>query len=252
MKPLHKQISSEQLNAFLDDQLSPEETSRLRDTLTQDPALQAHLDKLRRVRLLAQCAMYKRLPAKDEGVRRPIPKKQRWQWAKGTAIAGLLIGIGFWAGFVSRSAQSPSDLQTYLSTGKLTIQPATLPIGSEIKAIYHISTANPEKLRGALDEMEILLGVYAKSGRTLRLEIIANAEGLNLLRADTSPARERIHALQHNYENIKFLACGKSIEHLQLGRNLRNVPLLPGVSTVPSALDQVILRLQDGWSYIRV
>ena len=251
MKQLHKQASNEQLNAFLDGQLSPEEAIQFQDDLQQDPALRAHLDELRRVRLLAQCALYKRLPAKDESIRRPIPK-QRWQWAKGIVVAGLLIGIGFWAGFASQPTQSPSDLQAYLSTGKLTLQPAALAIGRGVKAIYHISTADPEKIRGALDEMEILLGVYAKSGRTLHLEIIANAEGLNLLRADTSPVRERIYALQRNYENIKFLACGKTIEHLQLVRNMQNVPLLPGVSIVPSALDQVILRLQDGWSYIRV
>lgn len=251
MKQLHKQSSNEQLNAFLDGQLSPEETIQLRDILRQDPILQAHLDELQRVRLLTQCAFYKRLPAKPESVPRPIPG-QRWQWAKGTALACLLIGIGFWVGFFSRPVQSPSDLQTYLSTGKLTIQPATWTAGDGAKAIYHISTANPEKIRGALDEMEMLLGAYAKSGRTLHLEIIANAEGLNLLRADTSPARERIHALQQNYGNIKFLACGKTIEHLQLGRKPGNVPLLPGVSTVPSAFDQVIFRLQDGWSYIRV
>lgn len=251
MKQLHKQVGNEQLNAFLDGQLSPEETIQFKDSLKQNPALQAHLDELRRVRLLAQCALYKRLPEKDDGRGRPV-SRQRWQWTKRTLAASLLIGIGFWVGFASRPAHSPSDLQTYLSTGKLTIQPATLAIGRGVKAIYHISTANPEKIRGALDEMEILLSVYAKSGRTLHLEIIANAEGLDLLRADTSPVRERVYALQRNYENIKFLACGKTIEHLQLGRNMRKVPLLPGVSIVPSALDQVILRLQDGWSYIRV
>lgn len=251
MKLTHKQVGNEQLNAFLDGQLNPEEAIQFRDSLKHNPALQTHLDELRRVRLLAQCALYEHLPAKNESDRRPI-SWQRWQWTKGMVMAGLLIGIGFWVGFVSRPSQSPSDLQAYLSTGKLTIQPATLAIGSGVKAIYHISTANPEKIRGALDEMEILLDVYAKSGRTLHLEIIANADGLHLLRADTSPARERVYALQRNYENIKFLACGKTIEHLQLGRNMQKVPLLPGVSVVPSALDQVILRLQDGWSYIRV
>lgn len=251
MKQMHKQVGNEQLNAFLDGQLSPEETIRFRDSLGQDPALRAHLDELRRVRLLAQCALYKRLPARDEGGRLPSPRQRR-PWTKGMVVASLLIGIGFWAGLAYQHTQSASDLRTYLSTGKLTIQPAGLAIGRGVKAIYHISTANPEKIRGALDEMEILLGVYAKSGRSLHLEIIANAEGLSLLRADISPVRERIHALQRNYENIKFLACGKTIEHLQLGRDVRNVPLLPGVSIVPSALDQVILRLQDGWSYIRV
>ena len=57
--------------------------------------------------------------------------------------------------------------------------------------------------------------------------------------------------MQQDYKNVKFLACGKTIERLQLKNILQTVPLLPGVTVVPSALDQVILRMQDGWSYIR-
>lgn len=251
MKQLHKRVGNEELNAFLDGQMGPEETILFSDRLKQDPALQTHLDELRRVRLLAQCALYKRPPEKVLARHRPTSKRW-WQWAGRTVATGFLIGIGFWAGFLSRPTPPPSDLQTYLSIGKLVVHPAALATDRDVKAIYHISTADAEKIRGALDEMEILLGIYAKSGRTLHLEIIANAEGLSLLRADTSTVGGRVHALQRNYASIKFLACGKTMENLQLGRNMRNVPLLPGVSVVPSALDQIILRLQDGWSYIRV
>lgn len=250
MKPLHKHLESETLNAYLDGELGPDETIQFENHLEQNHTLRARLDELRRVRLLAQCAMYMGQNA-GAGVTRVAPPRRK-QFVIQALAAGLLVVFGFLAGLGFQPHPAPSDLQTYLSTGKLVVASATLTDARDVKAIYHISTANSEKIRGALDDMEILLGVYAKSGRTLHLEIIANAEGLNLLRADTSPARERVQAMQQTYKNLKFLACGKTIERLQIEKNMRNVQLLPGVTVVPSALDQVILRLEDGWSYIRV
>ena len=250
MKELHKHLESETLNAYLDGELSPDETIQFEHRLVRNHTQQARLDELRRVRLLAQCAMYKRQAAEGAVDRRTIPSRRRRLVAQALA-AGLLMALGFLAGLGFQPHDPPSDLQAYLSTGKLVVPSTTLAAGRDVKAIYHISTANTGKIRGALDEMEVLLGVYAKSGRTLHLEIIANAEGLSLLRADISPARERVQAMQQTYKNLKFLACGKTIERLQLEKNMRNVQLLPGVTVVPSALDQVILRLEDGWSYIR-
>jgi intracellular sulfur oxidation DsrE/DsrF family protein len=221
----------------------------LEQNLAQNPAQQKHLNELRRARLLAQCAMQKRQSQPNGAVHRLDSQPRRWLTR--ALAASALIAVGYLAGHGLRTLNPPADLQSYLSGGSLVIQPAVLSADQDMKAIYHISTADPDKLRGALDEVEILLSVYAKSGRTLRLEIIANAEGLNLLRADTSTASERVQALQQDYKNVKFLACGKTIERLQLKNNLLTVPLLPGVDVVPSALDQVILRMQDGWSYIR-
>jgi len=250
MNDLNKRTDSELLSAYLDGELGPDETTRLEQSLRQNPAQQAHLNELRRVRVLAQCDMLKR-QAEIDGTVRLAPAPRRRMSLAQALVAGLLIVVGFLAGHGLREHNAPSELQSYLSTGSLVIQPAALSADRDTKAIYHISTANPEKLRRALDEVEILLGIYANSGRTLRLEIIANAEGLNLLRADTSPASERVHAMQQNYTNLKFLACAKTIERLKLEKNMLNVTLLPGVAVVPSALDQVILRLQNGWSYIR-
>lgn len=250
MKELHKRLESETLNAYLDGELSQDELVQFEHQLGQNRIQQKRLDELRRVRLLAQCAMNKRQGAEAIVIRRATSSRGRWLAIQALA-AGLLVVLGFLAGLGFQSHDPPSNLQAHLSTGKLIVASAAQATGRDVRVIYHISTANAAKVRGALDDMEVLLGDYAKSGRTLHLEIIANAEGLNLLRADTSPARERVYAMQQTYKNLKFLACGKTIERLQLEKRMRNVPLLPGVTVVPSALDQVILRLEDGWSYIR-
>lgn len=247
---LHKRLESETLNAYLDGELGPDETIQFEQRLGQERVLQMRLDELRRVRLVAQCAMHKRRNTDGAIVRRATPSRRK-RFAIQALTASLLVAFGFLAGIGWQPDPAPSDLQAHLSTGKLVVPSSALASGRDVKAIYHISTANPGKLRGALDEMEVLLGVYAKSGRTLHLEIIANAEGLDFLRADISTAGDRVQAMQQTYKNLKFLACGKTIERLRLEKNLRNVPLLPGVTVVPSALDQVILRLEDGWSYIR-
>lgn len=249
MNEMDKRLDSELLNAYLDGELDADAAIRLEKSLAQDHAQRTHLNELRRARLLAQCAMQKRLSRQDGAVHRVASQHRRLLTQ--ALAAGALIAVGYLAGHGSGTHNPPADLQSYLSSGSLIIQPAVLSADQDMKAIYHISTADPDKLRGALDEIEILLSVYARSGRTLRLEVIANAEGLSLLRADTSPAGERVQAMQQDYKNVRFLACGKTIERLQLKNNLQTVPLLPGVAVVPSALDQVILRMQTGWSYIR-
>jgi len=249
MNVMDKHLDSELFNAYLDGELSADVVSMLEQQLAHNPAQQKHLNELRRTRLLAQCAMQKRQPLQDSVVHRA--SSQRRPWLTQALAASALIAVGYLAGHVLSSHNPPADLQSYLSSGSLVIQPAVLSADQDMKAIYHISTADPDKLRGALDEIEILLSVYASSGRTLNLEIIANAEGLSLLRADMSPASERVLAMQQEYKNVKFLACGKTIERVQLKNNLQTVPLLPGVAVVPSALDQVIMRMQNGWSYIR-
>jgi intracellular sulfur oxidation DsrE/DsrF family protein len=250
MNKLHSLTEDEQLNAYIDGQLDADDAARLERRLAGDPALRNRTEELRGVRLLVQCAMQAPCPELPQTAQRRTPLRPRrvlWQ----ALTAGLLIAIGFLAGIGMPSRQPASDLQAYLTTGKLLIQPVGFTGSDDALAVYHISTANPEKIRGALDEVEVLLTMYARTGRNLRLEIVANAEGLNLLRTDTSPARERVQAMQQRYGNLKFLACGKTIERLKSERKAARIDLLPGVTVVPSAMDQVIERLQDGWSYIR-
>jgi intracellular sulfur oxidation DsrE/DsrF family protein len=78
---------------------------------------------------------------------------------------------------------------------------------------------------------------------------VANGAGLDLLRADRSPLAERVIALNERHPNVKLIACNLTMDRLR--RRGETVALLPGVQVVPSALDEIVDRLNSGWLYVR-
>ncbi len=67
---------------------------------------------------------------------------------------------------------------------------------------------------------------------------------------DTPSFQPQIRALLEKYDNVKFLACANAIKHLQ-DKGI-DVELLPEVGIAPSALKQIIQRMQQDWQYIKV
>jgi intracellular sulfur oxidation DsrE/DsrF family protein len=120
----------------------------------------------------------------------------------------------------------------------------------DLKVILHVGDADRTRLGKALDKTEELLAAAERSQRSIKLEVIANGGGLNLLRADTSPFRERIQNLQSRHANLVLLACKHTLERLKLEKGI-DVQLLPGVKVGNPALEHIITRLEKGWVYVR-
>ena len=119
-----------------------------------------------------------------------------------------------------------------------------------VNYVVHVDTANPVRLKTALDETESLLS-NKKAGEKVQVEIVANGPGLNLLREGASPYAQRIAELQSKYPNLALMACGQTIRKLKEAGV--NVELLPHTKITPSALEQIIsLRLKQHWVYIKV
>lgn len=223
------------LNALLDGELTPTEAEQLARSLEHNPVLRERLAELRRVRQLTRQAL------DDDHVPISAPRPKR---ARVAAVAGVAVGLAFIAGWWVGTTNGARTLSP-LAAGTRTV-----PAVEQTRVILHLATENSAKMKQALDKAEDMLASYASSGRDLQLELVANGGGLNLLRADTSPERARIQALQQQYPNIAFLACRKTLEQLKLQKGI-DAPLLPSVIIVPSALDQIVERLQNGWSYVQ-
>ena len=116
--------------------------------------------------------------------------------------------------------------------------------------ILHLNSADPVKFKVALDRSEELLQSRRREGREFRLEIIANKGGVELLRRDRSPFPQRVEALMAKYDNVTFMACANALR--QLEEQGVKVDLLPGIKTDHTAIDKIINRLEQGWSYLRV
>lgn len=222
------------LNALLDGELPPEEAQRLARSLEHNPLLRQRLMDLRRVHHLTRQAL------NDDLARPQMPRRSSARVALAAGVAVLLaFTAGWWAGATGNRASS--------------VLAAAMPTEAgteETRVILHLASENSARMKHLLDKAESILASHADAGRGVQLEVVANGGGLNLLRADTSPERARIQALQQRYANVTFLACRKTLEQLKLQRGI-DAPLLPRVIVIPSALDQIVERLQNGWTYVQ-
>ena len=248
-----RRTQSETLNAYLDGELDDRTVAALRQRLAGDAALARHLRELEQVRALTRAAF----PIEPETA---TVDTQRPAWGRrfGIALAAMLLlglGIGMGLSLQMPTTSNPRDeLANLLPPQAQIIRPVHLDLevpNGELRAVFHVTSGDARTIRSTLDHIERLLNHYARQGKPLHVELVANADGLNALRADTTPVREQIAQLHSSYPNIRFLACGTTIERVQRAQG-QKVKLVPDAAVAASALDQIVLRLRQGWTYVRI
>ncbi len=228
-------FSDEHLNAYIDNQLDIEEAGQLLKSLQETPALSQEVCELRQVQDLVRYAYNDTtFPASKAASRKGWPRYMQG------AAAALLLAIGAAGGWLAHGANPVQVQGIYL--GEAQTRPQNV--------ILHISTDDPIKVSDALDQAEAMLSRSKEKGLPFQLEIVANGDGLNLLRARYSSYPERTEELIHNYSNLTVMACARTLKAIQ--EQGGDVKLLPNVSTTQSALERVVDRIQEGWLYIRV
>lgn len=78
-----------------------------------------------------------------------------------------------------------------------------------------------------------------------RMEVVCHANALDLVLLKGSKVQQHIQELR--LMGVNFIAC----ENTMARRKVAAKDLLPGIQTVPSGLVEIILRQEDGWSYIK-
>ena len=229
-------FSDEFLNAFVDDQLTPEEKSHAYEKLAGNDALNRQICELRKVRDLVQLA-YKDVPLPPKG---SSPFGVGAKCSLGLA-AGLALLIGGMAGWFLHGPSAPHGVS---------VAKAAQSADAPAKVLIHISSGQPEHLKSVLDDVDDLMSYYRRSHQKARVEVIANGEGLGMLLAGVSPYAERIRQMQKEYHGLTFVACQNTIDRYQqeLGMTAK---LLPGVVVIDSGVAQIMRRQQEGWAYIQ-
>ena len=225
-----EQFSEEQINAFVDDELDPEEKSRIYTEASRDADLDQRLCKQRKVKELVKFA-YEDVPrAKRKG---PSSLGRGGFWGRALA-ASLLLAVGLVFGFLGRPAIDP---------GITSIATATEPQ----KYLLHVASGAPEDMAAALERAEYLLA--SSPDESMRqVEIVANEKGINLLRSDITQFATEISVLQAH--DVVFYACSKTIARLE--EDGVEVRLVPHAIAEYTALDRVVTRMQEGWQYEKI
>lgn len=223
------------LHAFVDGQLQGSSRERLLSAMEDDTHLAERVCALHRTKEWVNLAF--------EGVhapQHPLPApggSSRLIRMFGVAASVLLLTIGFLLGWVSSTSQEPIS-----SVVLRDIQAGTH------KVVLHIDRSDPSRFTEVLDSAEELLRDY--QGQGVEIDVLANAGGVDLLRADVSPYAERVTRMMRQHSNLQFIACTNTLKRL---REKGITPVLIGdTQQDSSAVEHIINRLQMGWAYIRV
>lgn len=231
--------SDEQLQAFVDDEIELSERAEIMEAIRHDEELACRVCELLQLKDAVRLAY--REPEQPAHRRTPAGRRHLSIRA---AAAVAVFAIGAVTGAVLQNRHGEPDIDTGRMAGMESIN-------QDIRrVVIHISSADSERMTQALDDAEQLLASYREHPERVLLEVVANAEGLKLLRTDTSPYAERIRHMARQFSNISFLACSRTIEKLHL-RGI-DVHLLPEARVIPGALEEIVDRMQQGWVYIRV
>lgn len=238
---MNRPISEETLNAFVDQQLAPSEMEEVFEAIKQDAGLAQRVCEIRQLKSLIKHAY--------DGVE--PSRSPQWGgprgWGMQAAAAVLLLGLGGLIGWSLRPAGS--ILPAVLAQSATSVLPAQQQAEAS-RFILHLDSDKPERMAAVLDYADQILDNAKKQGVEARLEIVANSYGLNLMRANHTPHLERINALAGKYPNLSFVACGQTVSRFK--RDGQDVILIEQAKVAPSAIGEVVSKLQEGWTYIRV
>jgi intracellular sulfur oxidation DsrE/DsrF family protein len=231
-------ISEEQLNAFVDGELDSEEKSCLFDAAEQSAELDRRLCQQRKLKELVKHA-YRDVP---ESKRRLSGQRTRGSVLGLAVAASMLLVLGVITGLLI-----PSFFELDPRPGDLAATTNPQAVAAMENYILHVVSGEPEQMKLALQQARELL-TTAEPGKPRQVEVVANEQGLALLRSDVTPFAEEISALAN--EHVIFYACSKAIERLEeKGVEVRLVPeAVPGYT----ALDRVVTRMKDGWQYVKI
>lgn len=236
-------MSDEYLHAFLDGELAADERERALLRLEQDGDFKGKMCELRS------------LKERVRGAYADLPPTQTRRGVGGIAsvwrqalAAGVLLCLGLAGGWMARDADMNAPVYDRLAGLPDNYRPVALAGKVDTdKIVLHLDSNDPARLAAVLDLAENLLATRGERGQ---VKIVVNSYGLNLLRQETSPYRERIGSMAANHRNLAFVACGQTIA--RLGREGVVVDLLPQVQVANSAIGEILESMRQGWVYVKV
>ena len=226
-----ERFSEEQLNAFVDDELEPEEKARVYSEASHQPELDKRLCQQRKTKELVKLAYHDVPQPKRKGTR----SLGRGGLFGRALAASVVLAFGIAIGFVAKGSVDPTTDPTMVAAAELD------------KYLLHVASGDPVELAAALRRAEFLLESAPDDG-VRQVEIVANEQGLNLLRSDVTQFAAQISVLQAN--DVVFYACSKTIQKLE--DNGVEVRLVPHTIAEYTALDRVVTRMQEGWQYEKI
>ena len=144
---------------------------------------------------------------------------------------------------VAASGQSPKAM-----AAKAKAKPATKPHRIAIQ----VDQNDPAVMNLALNNATNVIDYYRAKGVEVKVDLVTYGPGLNMLRDDTSPVKDRIKQLKDYAfpSTVQFSACGNTKENMEKKEG-HPITVLSEAVIVPSGVVHLMELQEKGWSYLR-
>ena len=240
-----KDISEDTLNLFIDEQLDSDEMNDIHKALLDDKSLRERVCQLKAVRELIAYA-YTEVPASGHTVQ---TEKKSKSFIGRAMAASITLAVGVVLGWTTYQ-YSPNAIASISAENTFQYVANHVSVDhAQRKIIMHIDSGDLRVVNAALNEADHLMATYRKATTPMKLDVITNKGGINMLRPGVSPYIERIQKLIDD-ESVSFYACERSIEKAHKLEGVEIV-LMPDVKIDKSARELIPDRLKNGWVYIK-
>lgn len=243
---MKSEYSDEMINAFVDGELDSRDRDGLKLAMQDDPYLHD--------RVTAICELKKSLQASyasvsahlDESSSDKSKTRMRRNSTHGLAAA-MLLCVGAVFGWFGQLASQQTDRNIVRLEG---VQLNPLDLHQTNKIVLHVSSSEGNKLEQTINKVEYIINQYESRHMPFQLEVVANSGGIDLLRDDVSPYKERILSIMQRYNNVSFIACSNAISRLKMQGV--EPKIIAHSTTGVTAVERIVKRLQEGWVYVKV
>ena len=122
--------------------------------------------------------------------------------------------------------------------------------GKPHRVAMQVDSNDPALMNLALNNVSNIARYYADRGEAVEIEVVTYGPGLHMLRADTSPIKDRIKSLAAATPSLHFMACANTRAGMAKAEG-KEIPLIPEATVVPSGAVHLVARQEEGWSYLR-
>lgn len=152
-----------------------------------------------------------------------------------------------------------SRLRTVLAAAGLLALGLTLslPAAAADKAKEHriaiqVDQNDPAVMNLVLNNVTNLLEYYHGKGEQAQIEVVAYGPGLNMLREDKSPVKDRLKRLKGESfpSSLTFSACQNTMRGMEKAEG-HPIEIVSQARTVPAGVVRLNELQEEGWSYIR-
>jgi intracellular sulfur oxidation DsrE/DsrF family protein len=124
--------------------------------------------------------------------------------------------------------------------------------GKAHRIAFQVDQNDPAVMNLVLNNVSNLMAYYHSKGEQVQIDVVAYGPGLNMLREDKSPVKDRIKHIKEGSSpsSVAFSACGNTKKGMEK-REGHAVPIIAQASVVPSGVVRLSELQEQGWSYIR-